>query len=293
LRPAVDTDVAKLDSVLVEKFIASLDSTRKVEDPDGGLARSMFVENVVNDSSNYMSVYVNPYLSENNCWTNTSGQPIKTVRMFQERTQYIGDDICSNIEFADDFSDAFAGKTCEQILTYADHLYSFGSYVVNCVDKALNKCISKDIGNLPCKLERALRIADNPLVFDYDITVDAGLSTIWATRQAVSNDACQIDTSICYHYDDSIFVDTNSLSPFDGTSISSPIQDGWESIYNIFNNFAQFTRKANGGVGHLHVQDPLRQIFVNGKDFKVVNRQKKVTIELRWEFRFQMLCQIH
>lgn len=278
LRPATDTDVSKLDAVLVEKYIASLNADRKVEDSDGGSARSMFVETVVNDSSNYMSVYVNPYISENNCWTDSDGNPIKTVRLFQERTSYIFDDICSG-SYDADFTDWFGDKTCSDILQYSDQLYSLGSYTVNCVDKARNKCISKDIGNLPCKLERALNIADNPLVFDYDITIDAGLSTIWATRQAVSTDSCQISTSVCYHYDDTVFVDTNSLSPYDGSSISSPIQDGWESVYNIFNNFAQFTRKANGGVGHLHVQDPLRQIFVNGKDFKVVNRQKKVTID--------------
>lgn len=278
LRPAVDTDVSKLDSILVEKFIASLNSDRKVEDADGGPARSMYLETVVNDSSNYMSVYVNPYISENNCWTDSSGNPIKTVRMFGERTSYISDEICAG-GFTDDFADAFAGRTCEDILKYSDQLYSIGSYSTNCVDKARNRCISKDIGNLPCKLERALTMADNPLVFDYDITLDSGLSTIWATRQAIATDPCQISTDICYHYDDSVYIDTNSLSPFDGGSISSPIQDGWESIYNIFNNFAQFTRKANGGVGHLHVQDPLRQIFVNGKDFKVVNRQKKVNID--------------
>ena len=134
-------------------------------------------------------------------------------------------------------------------------------------------CVQKDIGDLPCKLDRALNIADNHLLFDIDITVDAGTSTIWATREAVKSDSCLADVSICYNFDDTVFIDTNDLSNIDGNTIISPLQDGWEVIYNQWANFAKSANDPSNP-GRLHVQDPLRQIFVNGADFRVVQRQK-------------------
>jgi len=33
------------------------------------------------------------------------------------------------------------------------------------------------------------------------------------------------------------------------------------------------------GIAHFHVQDPLRQIFVNGKDYKISQRQKRIQLD--------------
>jgi len=255
--------INKLDSRLVESFVGSLNADRKVSDPFGGPARSAYIEEVVNNQSAFMKVMVNPYLSKNNCWNDASGVPQKTVRMFRKRTAAVFDNF--NAEAA--------------LAAYGDNLYGMGNYNGHCRDLLYELCQKKDIGNLPAKLERALRIVENPLDFPIDITIDAGLSTIWATREAVKADHCITDPSICYYFEDSFYADTDSLSPFDGTSMSSPIGDGWEVITNIFDSFAGFTRKAVGGVGHLHIVDPLRQIFVNGKDYKVVQRQHQYLID--------------
>ncbi len=264
LRPTRFTQtINKLDQILVEKYIGSMNANRKILDENGGPARSFYVQDTVNNGSNYLEVKVNPYLSTNNCWSDDAGNPRKTVRMFRERT-----------------AEVFGNFNAEATLAnFADNLYGIGDFVGYCQDQVYDLCVKKDIGNLPAKLERALRNVENPLDQPIDITVDAGLSTIWATRQAVIGDSCITDPSICYNYDDSYFVNTDSLSPYDGTSLQSNIGDAWEVIYNVFNNFAEFTRKAAGGVGHLHIQDPLRQIFVNGRDYKVVNRQKQYLID--------------
>lgn len=265
LRPTRLTEtINKLDQILVEQFVGSLNEDRKINDEFGGPPRSAFLEQTVNNGSNYLKVMVNPYLSKNNCWNDATGTPQKTVRMFREKTASV---------FGPEF-DAY--NTLE---AYADKLFGVGVYNGHCRDDLFELCQKKDIGNMVAKLERALRNVENPLQFPIDITIDAGLSTIWATREAVKADNCVTDTSICYHFDDTYFVDTDSLSPFDGTSISSAIGDAWEVVYNTFDSFARFTRKAVGGVGHLHIQDPLRQIFVNGRDYKVVQRQKKLTID--------------
>lgn len=264
LRPTRLTEtISKLDQVRVEQFIGSLDVDRKIADSNGGAARSYFLESTVNNSSNYLKVLVNPYLSKNNCWTDSSGNPQKTVRMFREKT-----------------SGVFSNFNAEATLrAYSDKLYGAGSYNGFCRDALYDMCRRKDIGNLPAKLERALNHVENPIEFPIDITIDNGLSTMWATRQAVKSDACVTDTSICYNYDDTYYVNTDSLSPYNGTVMSSSLQDAWEVIYNIFDSFARFTRKSAGGTPHVHIQDPLRQIFVNGKDYKIVQRQKQMTLD--------------
>lgn len=260
----VTTTINKLDQIRLEQFVGSLNSERKVHDDFGGPDRSFYIEQTVNNGSNYLEMYVNPYISQNNCWNDSlTNLPQKTVRMFRERTG----SVFSNF----DASIALRG--------YADKLYGTGSLISQCSDALYNTCISKDIGNMPSKLERALRGVENPIEYPIDITIDNGLSTMWATRAAVQSDSCITDPSICYNYDDTYFVNTDSLSPYDGTVMNSALQDSWEVIFNIFDSFARYTRKAAGGVPHVHIQDPLRQIFVNGKDYKVVQRQKNLFID--------------
>jgi hypothetical protein len=265
LRPTRLTEtINKLDQILVEQFTGSLNADRKINDEFGGPPRSAFLETTVNNGSNYLKVMVNPYLAKNNCWNDDTGVPQKTVRMFRQKTAGVFDSGFDAYEVLEDF---------------ADKLFGVGVYNGHCRDELFELCQKKDVGNMVAKLERALRNVENPLQFPIDITVDAGLSTIWATRAAVKADNCITDPNICYHFDDTYFVNTDSLTPFDGTSINSAIGDAWEVIYNTFDSFARFTRKSVGGVGHLHIQDPLRQIFVNGRDYKVVQRQKKLTLD--------------
>jgi hypothetical protein len=265
LSPSRLTDtISQLNQVRLEQFIGSLDASRKVHDDFGGADRTFYAQDVVNNGSNYMQVLVNPYVSQNNCWTDQStGLPQKTVRMFREKTAGI-------------FGNFSPSQSLQK---FADNIYGTGTYTGNCTDAVYNTCVAKDIGNLPAKLERALNSVENPIDYPIDITIDNGLSTIWATRNAVAADHCITDPTICYNYDDTYYVNTDSLSPFDGTIMSSSLQQNWEVIFNIFNTFAQYTRKAAGGVPHVHLQDPLRQIFVNGKDYKVVQRQKSLFID--------------
>jgi Phage tail sheath C-terminal domain len=263
LKPSISGNVAKLDYVLSEKFIGSLNAKRKIASPDGGRPRSFFIEDAVNENSNTLKVFVNPFLSENNCWTDDSGEPQKYVRSYREALGGV---------FESGF-DAY-----DVLDRYADNLYTINAQSSKCVDERLESCKTKDIGSLPLKLERALRNVENPDVFDIDIILDAGLSTIWGTRQAVQSNACLGDVSVCYGYDDKVYVDTTSLSPYDGYGISSDIQDGWEVITNIFTNFAGGVTASLGG-GSLFISDPLRQIFVNGESFKIIDRQKKQTLD--------------
>jgi hypothetical protein len=265
LRPSLlGDDALKLDQLMVEKFTGSMDADAKLSDSYGGAPRSNFIEKTVNQGSNYLKMYVNPYLSENNCWNGSDGKPQKYVRMLRKSTQ--------NIIAGYSPGDSLKG--------YADKLHAIGVDQSTCVDKALAICKRKDIGYLPCKLERALKLLDYGNI-EIDLTLDSGLSTIWATRNAVAGNPCNAnggDVDLCYHYDDTVFVDTSSLMPFENDPISSPLQDGWEEIYNVFNSYI-LGKLNSDGIAHFHVQDPLRQIFVNGKDYKISKRQKSVQLD--------------
>lgn len=263
LRPTRFTDdIVKLDQLLVEKYVGSLNSERMIQDSFGGPPRTMYIEEVVNRSSRNLSVLVNPFLSENNCWAGTNGLPQKSARIYRKRTGGVFDNFDPD----------------NALKAYGDKLFGIGQYGGTCEDARLSRCEQKNIGSLPCKLSRAIYAANNHLEYNIDITVDGGLSTIWATREAVSTNACLALPEDCYNFDDTVYVNTDNLSPNDGTKINSKLSDAWNVIYNLFRDFAAGEDDPSYP-GHLHIQDPLRQIFVNGKDFRVINRQKQALLD--------------
>lgn len=264
LRPSRLTQtINQLDAVLVEKYSGSLNVDRMTFDANGGPPRTAYLENTINASSNRVSVFINPYLSTNNCWNDASGIPQKTVRMFRAKTAAVFDNF-----------DAQAA-----LQAYSDKLYGVGSYNGACRDALFTLCQKKDIGNLPAKLQRALMGVENPLTYPIDLTVDSGLSTMWATRTAVTGDHCITDPTICYYYDDTYFVDTSALSPFDGTTMTSALEEAWTTIQNVFVDFITTTRQEAGDAGVYHIADPLRQTLVNGKNYKVTKRQKQLKLD--------------
>ena len=103
-----------------------------------------------------------------------------------------------------------------------------------------NDGVEKLLGDIPTKVERVLRLVETADTIDLDIVIDGGLSTIHAYKDSVT----QV-------YDDSI----NQSS----AAISTVIESGWRTIFNIFNNFATYVRK-----DCVFISDPLRNIFVNG-----------------------------
>ena len=110
--------------------------------------------------------------------------------------------------------------------------------------------VSNTIGSLDQKLTRALTLVSAPETQTIDVVCDAGLSTIFA------------NTSANQTYRESVYADVTSLSSY---STSTTLQN-WQTIFNIFNNFCQNTRK-----DCVFLADPLRQIFVNGQSTKTLD----------------------
>lgn len=228
----------------LQSFAGSFNSNKKRVGTDGGAPRSAFVEDVVNDPSPYLSVFVNPLISKSN-WENasaTDSTPAKTIRVHNN----------------------------------AKNLYSLGVYGV------INEQSSKQLGDVPDKVSKALRIMENAEEYPLDITCDAGLSTIWTGIKCKNVDSTFIELP---NLVDSSFNDEEVLGYIDG-GISGPkinalfgktatnptersvIVDAHNSVATLFTEFSTLTRR-----DHVHISDPLRYIFVEGRNFKKVDRK--------------------
>lgn len=197
-----------------ETHIGSLDFDKKtVAEAAGGTKRSFFLQDIVNNSSSNLKIFVNPNISKYTNWSDQGSiNPSKTVRI--ESTNKA--------------------------------MYAAGTFVPTYANNA-----SKLIGNIIQKSERALSLVETPETIFIDVVVDAGLSTIHAT---VTGDSAT--------FDDTTYYNTSTLLNTENTALATR----WRSLFNVYNNFVQNTRK-----DCVYISDPLRQIFVNGADTKTLS----------------------
>jgi hypothetical protein len=205
---------------LVESYIGSLNSNRTTSAPTGGAPQSFYLQNLVNNNSNNINLYVNPTISKQTNWVSASANiPSQSVR----------------------------------VATAAANLYAEGVY------DPTYSTNGQVIGSVDQKITRALSLVSAPETTTVDLVVDAGLSTIFANTSGAGLGTNGIRNN---YYDDTIYADVNSLSAY-GTSLTL---QNWNTIFNIFNNFCQNTRK-----DCMFIADPLRQIFVNGPNTKTLD----------------------
>lgn len=284
LRPTIyNQNTRILDKVLYESYIGSFDSTRKLGNQYGNADENFFLEDVINKRSNTMKVFINPNISKFSglWWDQQTGDPLKKVRVTCGARLNYGTDSTNIISTdpAEPHGSAATVFTKASITTSnADNMYAIGDYV------ECNSETQKYIGNLPYKLERALRLADNRELIRIDIVPEGGLGTIWTSMNLDPNNytgsnffAAQ-DRQV---FDDSVYLDgittkhpldldSNGLLDQD-TGSASEASDLWETIYGVFNDFVGTTRK-----DCLYVADPLRNVFVQGDGrVKVLNDKTK------------------
>jgi hypothetical protein len=196
-----------------EAHIGSFDSKKETVANVGGIQRSFYLENIINNNSNNVKMLIHPYISRITQWTSTASEnPSKTVRMD----------------------------------TNAKSLYSTGVFA-NPYDDT-----SKYVGDVYRKIERGLSLVESPEILDIDLIIDAGLTTIAATTSAGS-------------YTDNQFFTRETLD-----STTSNIAQGWLKTFKLFNNHVQNVRKDCMFIG-----DPLRYIFIQGEDTKVIEQKTK------------------
>ena len=245
-------DVAKLDFILKEVHTASLDKTRKIQDRNGGAARSFFLGNAGDNSSN-VHVLVNHYIASeaDGTWLGVDGEPEKQVRLVSNR-------------LLNDEADIFRKLKTSLTSQVADQLNALGTY------ESPNPA-DKTVGAVSTKLSRLFGQLENLETLPLDVTCEAGLGTIFATSYA------QAGTSTTNSFDDTHVLDLGTSSDQlnngfyqlkDGMNLASAvlIRDNYNTVLNEFKSFAEAKRK-----DHMFIADPLRQIFIQGDNTKILD----------------------
>lgn len=220
-------DTVTLDYGVSEGYTGSLYERRTQNNPNGGPANSFFIDTVVNKKSNVIKTFTNPYVSTRGNWTNSSGEPAKKVR----------------------------------VNNAAKNLYSTGVYSSDTDFK------SKDVGNIPQKLQRILRKLENDDTINIDIVAEAGLGTIWAAAKG-RNEDMPTDQGI---FDENYNIDLSGLGSKDNSLPTGQVYQAYTDIVNQFVVFADQTKK-----NHLFIADPLRQIFVQGENARITDKANYV-----------------
>jgi phage tail sheath protein FI len=118
------------------------------------------------------------------------------------------------------------------------------------------------VGNIPSKIERALVLAENIQTQDIDIAIGPGLETVWAYTAGTLGVATFDDTA-------DVASAIASLGHPD-TGTSSLYAGYHKTVFNLYNNFCQQTRK-----DCIHISDAIRGIFVQGSNSKTLSNKSK------------------
>jgi len=232
LRESAQSQQAGVSLIAIprEKHVASLDATRTLQ-PDGQ-NESWFMENVVNEDSVYMKMYVHPALANQTSWRLPAGGT-KKVRT-----------------------------------TTLDKLYSIGTYID--VNDGSAKYIGSLPTKLARSLRLAENVEQIPMDIVLDGGLST-IHTVVAAAVANDND-CEAynDTQFLYNvHEEENPGDITLTDQTDGAS--SPIQQDWSVIFNTLNTFCQSTRKdclfIADALKHIFVQGDLTTLRDGAKNF--------------------------
>ena len=251
-----------LQYVIQEGYTGSLYTQRQIQDPLGGMPVSFYLQTVANDNSNNLTVLVNPNMNLTN-WLDNNGNSTKNVRILKTTTGADGDTFYNT---ASAYLNVRPGT-----FNAANNLYALGVYA-----DSLPSTTAKPIGNVATKLDAVLNLAENTDTIDIDITIDAGLSTIYAVTQVLGVSAYD-DTTIT----NDLIAQVNALSDSSGNPVSNNLVTKWSSITSKFEEFARSRRK-----DHLFVSDPIRHVFVTGENYKTLDdKTKDFSQNVYWPLR--------
>lgn len=256
-KSTVNPDTEKLDYVLSEYHSGSLNAAREQNDPAGGPPKSWFISNTTKSSPNFQ-VLVNPNISQTGDWVDRVTEPLAPGLAVPTTRKSRMDKTTTPIGVATP--------------TNATALFAHGIFK----EASGTKNVA---GQIPNKLNRIFELIDNHELYPLDLTLEAGLGTIYAATDGGKDDA---------NYDDEKFLDISEPKRDGGGAVitgpdaeslmyksgevSSFKSDGivmnYRSVANVFVEFASLKRK-----DHMCILDPLRHIFVQGLDNKTLNNK--------------------
>lgn len=250
-RSVYSPDTIKLDYSVQEAYYGSFDYYRKEQTSDGGPEISMYVGKKINDNSNDLKIVINKGISNEGNETFLNIDGLPTKK----------------IRFSND----------------AKALFALGSYTSTTVT-------DKKIGSLPDKIQRIFNKIEDPELFDLDLTIEAGLGTIWVYSKengGIFDDTLDLTNVITNNGAGGGFYNTG-LTELSGTAAA--IKENYATIGNLFITFAQKTRK-----DHLAILDPLRFTCVKGKDLKILQavdesgKSYNFSQHYYWPLRYQFM----
>jgi hypothetical protein len=265
------TESYKLDYVLDGSVVGSIDSYRTRPNQLGGPFVSFYLENEDSNDRN-IEILVNPYISNKFGSTaiGVDGKPTRKIRILTNTLSAASVAATGITKFAD-------YSTLYSDLGLSDNIYPVGTYSGGQVS-------SKDLGEIPAKLERALEAVKNDEIYDIDVVVEAGLGTIYTITELLTST----------YYDDTIYTSglsgslaslrtSNALSD-DGQNIRAD----YSTIFNKFENFCNLPSNTGGRGDCIFIADPIRHIMVTGKNTKVLSdRTKNFQTDIYWAMRHQ------
>jgi len=263
-------DVIALDYVLSESYFGSLDYHRQIADQNGGPAVSFYLGSR-DDSSVNVSVLVNPNINNRykNTWLDIDGAPKKKVRMLSPAlaTPF-------SVPGFVDTNASYVTRVGATSATVQGLLASIGStnalFPLGIYSNTVTT--TKDIGNLPEKLERAFELVENPDLYPITLACEAGLGTIFV-NVAEAAVASSTPVSACGPFIDSTPLNTlSALYTTNSETLDNSglrIRSNYNAVASIFTNQAQNQRK-----DFLVILDALRNTFVQGDNSKIINTKK-------------------
>lgn len=264
-------NVQTLQYVLQEGYTGSLYSQRQVQDPLGGLPQSFYIKTIVDDNSNTMTVLVNPNIANATGWLDNNGNSTKKVRVYKT-------DVDATDPF---FASTGGGLSASAILALSkpgsfnpsNNLYAVGTY-----SDSQPSNTAKIIGDVGGKLNTVLNLAENPEIIEIDLSIDAGLSTIYAHTQVLNAGLGAYDDNAT---SSALLSCVAGLSASNGNPVSNTLVDSWNTITGLFESFARSRRR-----DHEFISDPLRSIFVTGENYKTLdNKSLNFSQNIYWPLR--------
>ena len=279
-KSTLDPDTEKLDYVLSEYHIGSLNANRERFDPTGGTPVSYNLSDVSSESVN-LRVVTNTYIQESGDW----------IDRFVSR---------STSEVFGDGEEAAPSSRVKMRVSGGtnnggQNLFPHGIY------KEVSG-LANQVGAIPSKLDRVFELIDNHELFPLDITCEAGLGTIFAATNG-GTDLANYDDEKKFHLGASVYDDPsrtfdtltgpthnwdyrvrdddgNVIVNDDGTEKISLYSTGQQQFLggpvmwyrNVANRFVEFAAKKRKD--HMCILDPLRHLFVQGVNATVLSDKK-------------------
>ena len=297
----------KLDYVLTDGVVGSINTFRKQQNPYGGSDVSTFIENAFEGSRN-ATIMVNDYLSNRlngGPAENADGTPKKKIRVLSTALQNATEAAAgfplssvpasgsggkggpnqggANYFWALTSTNSNAGGTPANGIpidsSIPSKLYPLAAYTDQTVT-------DKVLGDIPSKIERSLDGIKNDEIYNIDIVVEGGLGTIYSV-------ACADGAG---NYYDEFSQSNNINAAVNGLRTSSAISESTavtlrNNYSTVFNKFEQFVKPPYEGGDRgdcIFIADPIRQICIKGKDSKILdNRDNNFQTDVYWPIKHQ------